>query len=284
MGASTSVNLTQGFTSQISQASQENCTITCTTNFNNNTYIFNNYDGNVTIRQTCKFDDISCQLKSTTQASISQIIDDTISQTATVVNAVIPSLNSAKVKSDIEVHVLNSISQIISQNCAITESDTSNNNTFIFNNMHGNFNFINAGTQTSSSCALDTIAKASTFTQDKTQVKQTASIPSIFTYIIAAIAFVIIIVIVGGVFIAAKVVGAGSKVLTGGGGGGGGGVDMNQISNLINSVQKGGEAGGEAGELSQAANLLGKAPKGGNPLSGLIDLVEADPELLAFAA
>jgi hypothetical protein len=178
-----STKIKQNFTTDITQISTEKCTITCTNNFNDNTIIAIGDTGGISIQQSCKVDDATCQMKATFDAGIQQIISNIANQTASATSGISAQIAANQVAYDLTQQINNTISQIISSTCAINAINNKNNNYMLFVDDSGGINLDSTGAITSSTCALDNIAKAVAATTDSTSVSQTATIPSVFQYL-----------------------------------------------------------------------------------------------------
>lgn len=192
--ASNLFNDTANISNSITQLSTQNCAITCANTMSNNTYIFSGGTGDITITQTCSVTDATCMFKTAFEANLQTIVESVVKQTASAPNI---GFNFTDVDNRINIntYIQNTISQIMNSSCAISATNESDNNYYYVQNHDGNFTLTQNGAISASTCSIDNIAKATSYTKSTADASQKATITNVFNLI--AIIFIVLIIVVG---------------------------------------------------------------------------------------
>lgn len=213
VGAQTNIiNASTTIQNNVLQSSVENCTISCGNNFNYNTLIVIGGSGDINISQSCKVDSSTCQLKASFDSSIQSIIDNIIAQSASAQSGF--SFDFSVITQDVNINsiIQNSITQLMSSSCAITSSNNKNSNYILIADRDGNIDLSQTGVITSSTCAMDNIAKAATYSQVTNDATQKSSITNIFALFF--IGFIVLIIVMGVVLVAFVVTGGANRLIS----------------------------------------------------------------------
>jgi citrate lyase gamma subunit len=160
----------------ILQSAVSNCTVNAKNEANNNTFINTSVDQKINIGYTCT-------MNNQFDAQISNIITDTVKQTATTENGIIfPSFGNNSNTSVIDEHIASTITQIMSNNCSATFDNSFDNNVDING---GKLNQTLSGT---ADCAISNLATAASTNTVSNTTSQTAAITNALTTIILGLA------------------------------------------------------------------------------------------------
>jgi len=189
------------------QSATSKCSFTCNNTSSGNTVIITDSTvGNIDFSQTCAIQGTACTIKTYLDTNITTIMAAMAEQNTATMNPIgisIASASSTDQSIDIEETVYNSITQLVSNNCAMSVSNSSLNNYYYFNNSTvGNVNYAQSGSISNADCVMDTIVKATASTDLSTSTTQksgctgcySSGSSSTYIYIIIAI-FVIILLI-----------------------------------------------------------------------------------------
>lgn len=210
---SQSYNETREFNNTVLQASSQSCSITCATNFNNDTVIIIGGTGGVNIKQSCKITDASCQLKAAFEAGIENIIESTVSQSASAIGGISFTFSNQNQDINLSSTVNNSISQIMSSSCKISSEANQNNNYFLFVGRDGDINLGQDASISGANCSMDNYAKASTFNKAVSDASQKAKVQNVFAMMFMGI--IVMMVLVGIALIAFVLTGGVNKAIDG---------------------------------------------------------------------
>jgi len=168
--------------------------------------------GTIDISQSCTIDSATCQLKASFDTNIQDIIQSVIQQTETSFSGLLPDFTTVVQDVNINTVIQNSITQLMSSSCAIESENTKNSNYILVANHDGDINLSQTGTITSSTCSMDNMAKAATYTQvtnDASQKSTTISILALFV-----VGFIVLVIVMGIVLITFILSGGASKLIS----------------------------------------------------------------------
>jgi hypothetical protein len=189
------------------------CSITCTNDVNNVDITIIGGESTINLEQTCSAVGAECLVKNVIQSQIDNMIDNMIKQSQS--NLGIYSLlgPSSTESANIANSIKNQVSQLITNNCAISSENSITNVSIFAQDADTKLNFVQNGSVSKASCALDTVAKLVLNNQVTNSVAQTQSSCGDILWILIVVAVIIFLVLVG--YLVFKF--AGSR---GGGGGG----------------------------------------------------------------
>lgn len=232
MGSNQSTHFTEtrDFNNTIMQYSNQSCSITCTTSFNDNVVIVIGGSGNINIENVCSIQKSSCQMKAAFDASIETIIDSAISQSTTAVGGLSFTFNNIDQSINVASHVTNNISQLMNSSCTLAVQQSINNNYFYIQDRTGDINWTQKGDVTSSTCSMENVGKASTFNKTTVDAKQKSEVQNVFTLLFMSF----IVLIIGATIVLV------AFVMTGG---------VATVAGALSQAQQSGPAGQMGSEL-----------------------------------
>lgn len=190
------------------------CSITCTNDVNNVDITIIGGESTINLGQTCSAVGAECIVKNVIQSQIDNMIDNMIKQSQSnlgIFSLLGPASNE---NTSIANAIKNQVSQLITNNCAISSDNEITNVSIFAQDANTKLNFVQNGNVSKASCALDTVAKLVLNNQVTNSVTQTQSSCGEILWILILVAVIIFLVLIG--YLVFKF--AGSK---GGGGGGG---------------------------------------------------------------
>ena len=213
MGGTTriSANFENTFSTDIVQASNQKCSIACTSSFNNNTVIIIGGTGDITISSACAIIDSSCQLKAAFDTDIENTIKVLAEQSSSAMSGFDLTWHDVKLSLDVTNVIQNSISQLMNSSCALTATSNMDNNFFYIQDRVGDITLSSSAAITAGTCSMDNYAKASAFNSATTEAKQSSSVINIFG--IMALGFIVMIVVIGGAILAFVLTGGANKLI-----------------------------------------------------------------------
>lgn len=200
------------------QAASSECSISCNQDQSGNVIIITNSDvGDITFSQTCSIVGSQCLIKTYLDTNLTNILETMQEQDAVTVSGfadILSGFRETNQTIDVNQHVVNSISQLISNNCRIDTAQAQNNNyVYIGDSTTGNLSFVQSSDITNTDCIMDTIAKAVAVTEESAKTGQKSTTTNMFAIIGLIIACIIIIIIFVVIMMVAKpVVGVGSAL------------------------------------------------------------------------
>lgn len=184
MGNTNSTSSRTNIETNILQAANNNCQVTAAANVTNDTFIAH---GDIDASQIVDTS-FSCAISNTFDATITNVIQDAIKQTATTENGILlPSFGADSNTVNINENIGNVISQMMNNNCVVI-NEANSTGSFYYSqtgSITANQSVIN-GTQ--NSCNMTNMATASAANTVQNTVTQTASITNALTTIIIVLA------------------------------------------------------------------------------------------------
>lgn len=209
---SQSVNESLLASNAVLQSAQSTCSVTCSNESSGNTYVFDGTTaGNLDFSQTCAITGTECLISSYLETNITDIMSSMAKQTEATMNPIGMSagnFSSHDESVDITESVYNSMTQLISNNCAITATNKSTNNYYYYKDATiGNISFAQNASVGNAECVMDTVAKATAKTDQSASSDQStgctgysgsgnSNLIIIVVVVIGVLFFVIIIVAV----------------------------------------------------------------------------------------
>lgn len=202
------VRLNTKFMNNTLQSSTGVCSINNVQNANNN-YVYVNGSkvrGGIGVKNTSQADG-SCALASTMNNSITQMLAETISQQASSSSSLFGiHLNASSNTITSHETMINNLTQMNQQTCAINTFESTNNN-FVYVNGSSEVGFIGVSnsSKSQSNCSLQNTQKNVVYTQSKTGIGQKSTIKGAFggligfiiAVVVLLIAFIVIVFTVG---------------------------------------------------------------------------------------
>jgi hypothetical protein len=189
------VSLATNITNQALQNISNYCTITCTNDVNNVDITIIGGDTTINLEQTCSAVGAECIVKNVIQSQIDNMIDNMIKQQES--NLGIFSLlgPSSTESTNISNAIKNQVSQLITNNCAISSDNQTTNISIFAQDAATKLNFIQNGNVSKASCALDTVAKLVLNNQVTNSVSQGESSCGDILWILIVVSVIILLIL-----------------------------------------------------------------------------------------
>ena len=237
MGNYNSTTARTDIENDISQTANNSCASTSSDVFSNNTVIGQNIDFEQILNVP-----FSCAMTNTFDATVSNVVTDSIKQSATTENGIIfPSFGSNTNIANVSENIRNSITQIMNNTCVYSASNVATGNMFVAKGDIKVIQSIDPGSATS--CTITNTASASASNVVSNTVSQTAAITNALTTII-------LILVVGSTVAAVAKFGFASKA------GASNTFDTAGITNLFKGVGVKSGAGDEGTEMTTFAKKM----------------------------
>lgn len=189
------VNLATDIANNALQNITNYCSITCTNDVNNVDITIIGGDSTINLGQTCSAVGAECIVKNVIQSQIDNMIDNMIKQTQS--NLGIFSLlgPSSTENASIANAIKNQVSQLITNNCAISSDNQITNVSIFAQDADTKLNFVQNGNVSKASCALDTVAKLVLNNQVTNSVQQSQSSCGDILWILIVVAVIILLIL-----------------------------------------------------------------------------------------
>jgi len=195
----------QSFTNNINQDSQQFCAATTTSTQNNNTIIINGtkIDGNLTGVSNIVSTDASCNIVSTIEDSVSNILAATLQQTNT---SETDAFNGFQITGDtndfnMTQSVTNNINQINQATCSANTVVSQNNNYIYVTNstVGGDFVGVSSDSTSNASCVMSNYMKNATYNQAQASGNQSNTDKGMWAQFLSSIAGIAVFMVIGSV-------------------------------------------------------------------------------------
>jgi len=202
-------NVELGVANNILQAVSNVCSISCNETENGNTVVIaNSTTKDITFSQTCSIVGSQCVIATYLETDIDNILSTMANQsslTTTGIGDLLSGFASSSENINIHDFVTNNISQLVSNNCAITTSQAQNNNyVYVNNSTTGDISFAQSSTIQNTDCIMQTIATAIDITNETANTGQTATIQSVEAVLALVIVAIVVMIIIMILFFVAK--------------------------------------------------------------------------------
>ncbi len=171
------------------------CSITCTNDVNNVNITIIGGDSTINLDQTCSAVGAECLIKNVIQSEIDNMISNMIKQSQS--NLGIYSLlgPSSTESTNISNSIKNQVSQLITNNCAISSENSITNVSIFAQDADTKLNFVQNGNVSKASCALDTVAKLVLNNQVTNSVAQTQSSCGDILWILIVVGIIVLLIL-----------------------------------------------------------------------------------------
>jgi hypothetical protein len=159
----------------ILQSNKESCSADCNNDISNSTFIYDKFEGDIEIDQSCTITNTSCVLSNSVDAQIKTILDEMSKQSASSGGMGI-SFNSLNNNTDLKQLIENNITQIQENSCSFLASDTFVNNYVYVHDTKGNWKLNQNNVISGDTCNLSNVSKAVTSVEVSASVDQKTSV------------------------------------------------------------------------------------------------------------
>lgn len=188
---SNSSSIEQKNFNNIIQSNKNQCNADCSNNISNSTFIFDKFEGDIEIDQSCTITNTSCILTNSADSQIKAILDEMSKQSASSSGMGI-SFNNLSNNTDLKQLIENQITQIQENSCSFLASSEFVNNYVYVHDVKGNWKLNQNNVISGDTCNLSNIAKAVTSVEISASVDQQTSVTG-FSMLILIIIIIIII-------------------------------------------------------------------------------------------